>query len=147
MHIKVLPTQIPLVWEHIKFGISQIGEIPNECMGTYYVHLLHQLLSGRYQCWVLLNPDRVLLNVSITRIIDDPRQGERELYIEGFYAFQGTTVTSMTELISLYTQFAKQAGCAKLTADSRVPRAREILEQHGFVPQRQKYALRVEGGS
>ena len=144
MHIKVLPTQIPLVWEHIKFAIAQIGEIPSECMETYYIHLLHQLLSGRYQCWVKLNTDRILLNISVTRIVEDLRQGTRELYIEGFYAFQGTTTTSMAELISLYKQFAKQAGCTEETADSSVTRAKEILEQHGFIPQRQKYALRVE---
>ena len=144
MHIKLLPSQIPMVWEHIKFGIAQIGEVPNEYMNTYCVHLLHRLLSGSYQCWVLLNADRVLLNISVTKITEDPFQGARELWIEGFYAFQGTTVTSMTELFSLYRAFAKKMGCARVAASSRVPRAKEILEQHGFVAQRQVYTLSVE---
>lgn len=144
MHIKVMPSQIPQVWEHIKFGIAQIGEIPQEYLSAYCLKLLCDLLSEKAQCWVSLNEDRVLLNISVTKLSQNTTTDEKELYIEGFYAFQGTTPTTMEKLFALYQGFAKQAGCVRVVSNTKVPRACEILERHGFQPGRRTYTRTVE---
>lgn len=144
MHIKLLPSQIPLVWEHIKFGIAQIGEVPNEEMSRFSVNLLCQLLSEKAQCWVTFNEERIILNISVTRIDQLIWTGEKELYLEGFYAFSGTTPTSLNDIVRSWQDFAKSAGCVRVTASSRVPRACTLLEEHGFKLRRRSYALALE---
>lgn len=145
MHIRVMPAQIPLVWEHIKYGVSQIGQVANESLSRYCIKLLCDLLSEKAQCWVQLNDERLLLNITVTKIVQDRDTNERELNVEGLYAYQGTTPTGMAIHRNHYQEFAKLAGCSRITVTSRVPRAWEILEQNGFKLQCRTYAFPVEG--
>lgn len=144
MHIKVLPLQIPLVWEHIKYGIVQTGETPPEHLPRQYVQLLCDLLSEKAQCWVRLNENRIILNISITKILQNPTTDHRELYIDGFYAYQGTTFTGMEELFVLLKDFARQAECSRITTSTGVTRAQDILLQHGFQEDRISYKVELE---
>jgi len=145
MHIKVMPSQIPQVWEAVKFAIVQLDEIPNEQMPDYCVWLLHQLLAEKAQCWVTMNEDRILLNVSITCIVPNAFTKEPELHLQCLYAFQGLTEQTVREAIVLYQQFAKKAGCVRITGASKHPRACVIMEQHGFQPSYKTYTLAVGG--
>jgi len=140
-----MPSQIPMVWEPVKYAVYQLNEIPNEQMSDYCVWLLHQLLSEKAQCWVTLNEDRVLLNVSITRITANPFTKQKELHLQCLYAFQGLTDTTVQEALSLYRAFAGQNGCVVVTGASRHPRARALMEKHGFQPQYHTYTLDIGG--
>lgn len=144
MHIKVLPSQIPQVWEAVKYAIVQLNEVPQEHMKAYLLWMLHQLLSEKAQCWVTLNEQRILLNVSITRIATNPFTKEPELHLQCLYAFQGLTDHIVTEALALYRQFAKSVGCARITGASRHPRACAIMEQYGFQPNYRTYTFSVE---
>jgi len=145
MHIKVMPSQIPRVWEAVKFAVVQLDEIPNEQMQQYCVWMLHQLLSEKAQCWVTLNDDRMLLNVSITRIADNAFTGQRELHLQCLYAFQGLTDQTITEALTLYRAFARKSGCVVIAGSSRHHRARELMERHGFQKQYHTYTLDIGG--
>jgi hypothetical protein len=140
-----MPSQIPKVWEAVKYAVHQLDEIPAEQMPAYRVWLLHQLLSEKAQCWVTLNEDRVLLNVSLTRISTNTSTGRRELHLQCLYAFQGLTDQTVTEALALYRAFAKQSGCAIITGASRHSRACALMEQHGFQPQYRTYTLGIGG--
>ncbi len=143
MHIRVMPSQIPQVWEAVKFAIVQLDEIPNEQMQDYCVWMLHQLLSEKAQCWVTLNEDRILLNVSITRIVVNQFTNELELHLQCLYAFQGLTDSTVEEALTLYRMFAKKVGCKRVTGASKHPRARAVMEQHGFQKQYHTYTLDI----
>lgn len=145
MHIRVLPTQIPLVWEHVKWAVAQINEIPSENLREGLVRLLYGLLSEKAQCWVTLNEERVILNVSVTQIGDNTITGERELRWLFFYAYQGTTEHIGQNIIAAFRTFARDSGCTRITGASRNPRACALMEQHGFVPEYRTFALPVEG--
>ena len=145
MHIKVPPSQIPLVWETVKYAIAQLGEVPDAQLPAYYVWLLQELLSEHAQCWVTLNEDRVLLNVSITRIVEQTWTKERELHIHCMYAFQGITDTTATALLALYVDCARSMGCTRVVAASRHPRAFAVMEQQGLTPYYRTYVKDVEG--
>jgi len=145
MHIRVLPPNIPKVWEAVKYAVVQLDEIPNEQLPDYFVWLLQQLLSEKAQCWITLNEDRVLLNVSITRITTHPFTKEKVLHIQCLYAFQGLTDTTVAEALSLYKEFAKSVGCRTVTGASRHPRACTLMEKHHFQPEYKTYTLAAEG--
>lgn len=145
MHIKVTPQQVPKVWETVKYAITQLDEVPNERLSAYLLWMLHQLLSEKAQCWVTLNEQRILLNVSITRIVTNPFTHERELHLQCLYAFQGLTEHIVLEALALYRQYAKRTACVRVTGASRHPRACAIMEQHGFQPEYKTYTLALEG--
>lgn len=145
MHIKVTPQQIPQVWEAVKYAITQLNEVPNEQLPDYLRWMLHQLLSEKAQCWVTLNEQRILLNVSITRITVNAFTQERELHLQCLYAFQGLTDHIVLEALTLYRQYANKTGCVRVTGASRHPRACAIMEQHGFQPEYKTYTLALEG--
>lgn len=145
MLIKILPTQIPLVWEHVKYAVAQINEIPPTHLSEALTRILYDLLSGKAQCWVTLNEDRVILNVSVTRIGVNTVTGERELHWLFFYAYQGTTEHIRKELVRVFRECAREEGCVRVTGASRNPRACELLEQGGFTPEYRTFALTVEG--
>lgn len=145
MHIRVLPSQIPQVWEAVKYAVVQLNEVPPEELDEYLVWMLQQLLSEKAQCWVTLNDDRILLNVSITRIVTNTFTKEPALHLQCLYAFQGLTDSTVEEALMLYRQFAKKTGCTQVTGASRHPRACALMEQHGFKPEYKTYTLAVEG--
>jgi hypothetical protein len=145
MLIKVLPNQIPLVWEHVKFAVTQINEIAPENLTAALTRLLHDLLNEKAQCWVTLNQDRVLLNISITRVGDNSITGERELNCLFLYAYQGMTDSACKGIIAAFREFARITGCTRITGASRHPRLCELLEQHGLIPEYRTFTLTVEG--
>lgn len=143
MHIKVMPSQIPQVWEAVKYAIAQMNEIPNEQMSAYYVWLLQDLLSEKAQCWITLNEERVLLNVSVTRIVKQGWTNENELHVHCMYAFQGLTDTTVATLLQMYVDFASVMGCKRVIGASRHPRACAVMEQQGLTPYYRTYVKEV----
>ena len=143
MLIKVLPTQIPLVWEHIKYAIVQVNEIPPEHLTEALITVLHDLLSDKAQCWVTLNEDRVILNVSVTRVEYNNLSGEHCFHWLFLYAYQGMTDQTCKALVAAFRQHAKQLGCTRVTGASRNPRACALMEQHGFTPEYRTYFIPV----
>ena len=145
MLIKVLPTQIPLVWEHIKYAIVQVNEIPPEHLTTSLITVLHDLLSGKAQCWITMNEAHVILNVSVTRVEYNNLSGEHSLHWLFLYAYQGMTDHICRTIITAFQQHAKHLRCTRVTGVSRNPRACTLMEQHGFTPEYRTFFIPVEG--
>jgi len=145
MHIRVLPTQVPVVWEAVKYAVVQLHEIPNEQLNSYCIWLLHELLTEKAQCWITLNDERMLLNISVTRIVDQEWTKERELHVHCMYAFQGLTDTTMAALIQRYMDFAKVEGCKRVISATRHPRVMALMEAQGLSPYYRTYVKEVEG--
>lgn len=143
MHIKVMPSQIPIVWEAVKYAIVQLNEIPNEQLSAYFVWLLQDLLSEKAQCWVTRNEERILLNISVTRIVEQTWTKERELHVHCMYAFQGLTGTTVATLLQMYVDFAKARGCARVIGASRHPRACAVMEEQGLALYYRTYVKEV----
>lgn len=143
MHIKVMPSQIPQVWEAVKYAIVQMNEVPNEQLSAYFVWLLQDLLSEKAQCWITLNEERVLLNVSVTRTIEQGWTKERELHVHCMFAFQGLTETTVATLLQMYVDFAKTMGCTRIIGASRHPRGCAVMEQQGLTPYYRTYVKEV----
>ena len=139
--IRATPTQIPMLWEAIKYAVANADELGTDAIGPYCQWLLQALLSERAQCWVSLNEERLLLSLMVTMIFRNQFTGEKELTAHGLYAFQGFTENTMDQGFALLRDFASASGCAVITCVSRHARMWEIFQTHGWTEQHRTFQL------
>lgn len=132
MIIKVLPNQIPQLWDAIKFAAVSVDRIGENERPLYLNRLLAALLNDTAQCFVRMNGERQLQGIAITRFTQDEVTGERSLFINCLYSFQGVDRDQWESDFAYIREFAKVSGCKNITAYSNNPRVFEIVESVGF---------------
>ncbi len=116
MIIQLLPEQITAYWEVIKFGVLSVNVMVSEQKTVLYCrNLLKNLLSGKYQCWLVLAEDREIKAIMITRIIEDI--GDiRHLFVDVVYGYKASTQAEKEEVGEHLKKFAAQLGCERILA-------------------------------
>jgi len=61
MLLRVLPSQIPTVWDSVKYTIMKVAEVKEKDYQTVFNYVLRELLNEKIQCWVRLNNEEGLL--------------------------------------------------------------------------------------
>ena len=145
MIIRILPTQIPQLWEQIKFACVQADEVNKEDMPSYFNELLHALLSDKAQCFIRLNDDRTLLGLIITRILVDKITGRKSLFIQALYSWKNVEDKEWQDDFSFIREFAKHEQCERISFESRNNRVWKIAEFLGFKENLRKFTLNMEG--
>ncbi len=128
---RLLPVQVPLFWEAIKFACAKADEVPEDCIGNYFNRLLQDLLSDKAQCWVILDKDKVLVSITISRIVLDPISSKKIVEIQCMYAVSKQNDLIWAYLYQLAVDFAKQQGCIDVVFRSRNPRIWEKAATYG----------------
>jgi len=82
MFIKILPSQVPMLWEHIKYAAVHADRLREGDVENYLNALLGDLLSDKAQCFVRMDGERLLLAVVITRFLSDGMTGDKSLLIQ-----------------------------------------------------------------
>lgn len=130
MIIKLTPYQIQEHWELIKFGVSEVEKKSKEAMPYYFTQVLYELLSGKAQCYFILEKEtRVIKALMINRILSNHVTGELTLYTEYLYAFQRSDPITYTDIVKIGCEFAKNHNCTSYEFDSANPKIWEIIEQ------------------
>jgi hypothetical protein len=132
MFIKLTPSQVPKLWEAIKFAISRTGDISEKDQPLYLNRLLHALLSGKAWCIIRMGEDRKLLGIGILRIISNDVTGENAIFIESIYSFALTSINLWKEVLDITIKYAKKENCSKVTAYSSNPKIFELAKKLGF---------------
>jgi len=132
MIIRILPTQVPQLWEAIKFTLVQADEINKEDMPYYFNKLLHGLLNEKAQCFIRLSDDRRLLMLLITRIIIDQITGNKDLFIQGIYSWAVVNKENWQDDYNFVKEFAKSEQCKRISCESRNKRIWQLCEKLGF---------------
>lgn len=132
MLIRVLPTQIPNVWDQIKFASKTVLGLNKEKFQDYCVRLIHQLLSDRAQCFVRLNDKRRLQAIFVTRVIEDYYTKEKSLFFDFAYSTEAVTLPVWENDLDKLKKFANSIGCKKIEGCTAVPRLKNILTNLGF---------------
>jgi len=142
--IKLLPSQVPVFWEAIKYSCKQADEIDDARLPAYLNELLQALLCERAQCWARLDDNRILIALMITRILYDKQFDERYLYIQSLYSWKLQPEDIWRRDMVLIRDFAKGEGCKYVGCTSRNERVWEILKSHGFKEYTRIFSLRME---
>lgn len=132
MLIKLLPAQIPVFWDSIKFACKVADIVEEKDYQSYYNELLHSLLSEKAQCWVRLNEERKLELLLITRILSDKGIDKKYLFLQCLYVFDRVAEEVWSKEFLFIKAFAEVEKCNQISFDSRNPRIWEIAQAVGF---------------
>src|SRR4030065_2714353 len=132
MVIKLLPNQVPKIWDAIKFAAANADRINEKDLPLYLNRLLAALLSEKAQCFLRLDEGRQLLAVAITRLIQDEITGEKSLFLNCLYSFKRVPAEEWRADQKVLVDFAKRQGCKKMIAFSNSEKVFKMATAHGF---------------
>jgi hypothetical protein len=132
MIIKILPHQVPKFWDAIKAGYQQTGGFPQQTFGPLANEMLHNLLTHKSQCWVILDKNRVLLGMAVTTVKYDKFSGNKYIFGDFIYAWEKSPPASWAEVWGLLCSFARQEGCKYIAAHAINERAKQFARQIGM---------------
>lgn len=130
--VRLLPSQVPQLWNAIKFASMSTDRVSENNVGAHLNKLLHSLLSDKSQCFIRFDENRQLIGLMITRIQDDEMLGERTLFITCLFSYKVIDEEQWRQEFSLLTNFARKNKCTKISTLSNNPRVFEIAGYVGF---------------
>ncbi len=145
MIIKILPAQIPVFWETIKFCETQVNEVSSDIRQLYLNNLLHSLLSDKAQCFVRLDEKRVLIALMITKIEKNKITLDNYLHIQTLYSFRKVPDRDWEVEYEFIRQFAEKAKCKSITFDTCTEKIMQLGQLVGFKEVHRSFELNLEG--
>jgi len=143
--VRILATQIPQLWEVVKFACTQADEVDKEDLPYYLNELLHALLSDKAQCFIRLGEDRTLLALISTRVMVDKITGKKYLFIQCLYSFKMVEDEVWKQDWSIILDFIKAEKCSYVSFNSRNERIWEITRMLGFKEKYRRFDYEVGG--
>lgn len=143
MTIKLLPDQVPKLWNAIKFAAATVDRVKEKNLPNYLNKLLAALLSDKAQCFIRMDENRHLLAIALTKISIDDISGDKVLTITCVYSFQKSAATDWNEDRELLRSFAIKSGCKRIVTHSSNPRIFDLALSNGFSEQYRCYTLEV----
>ena len=130
--IKLLPAQVPVYWELIKYIVVKVDEVDDKDLQPYLNELLHSLLNNKAQCFLELDDGRNVVGVCITRFMADKITGEKYLLIQNAYSFQTADNETRKQSFDFLKEFAKKEQCSYMSFKSGNKRMWELGRLAGF---------------
>ncbi len=143
MVIRITASQIPTLWEAIKFTAARSDRIPEKDLPLYLNRLLIALLNDKAQCFIRMDENKELLAIAITRIIQDEVTGEKTLFWNHLYSFKLVSNDQWEDDWPVIQEFAKLQGCKKITLYTTNHRVVELATSRGFVERYKCLVLEV----
>lgn len=143
--IKVLPEQIPLVWDTIKLAAARSQEVDEPALPHLYQQLLVELLNDTMQCFVIMDSEKVILQVILTQIQIQRLTGSRDLLVVGLYSFRKIEETSAIEMWNKIVAVARNQKCDRVTCQSHNARLWTLYDTLGLKETSRQYEY-VLGG-
>ena len=143
MIIKILPEQIPKIWEVIKFVVGEVNELNTEDLSVHLNGLLQDLLSSKAQCWVRLNDARILTAITITGLVVNKNTGGKKLIFHCLYSFLAVDDDTLKKEFSFLKTYAEKEKCSCAYATSENKRVWEILSVLGFTEKGRNFYLKM----
>ncbi len=143
MIIKILPKQIPIFWEAIKFGATQADEIDKKDMQLYLNELLQALLNDKAQCFAALNDERILSGLLVTRVVISKITEEKSLLLQSLYVWEAMENQMWQEAFNLIYKFAMMEQCKTISLNSRNKLVWRRAESFGFKEISRAFSLSI----
>jgi hypothetical protein len=144
MIIKLLPTQIPIFWETIKYAVVQVDEIEQKYQTSHLNRILHSLLNDKSQCFVRLSPTKQLLSIMIAMISLNKMTDAKTLTIQALYSWRLVSDTEWQKDWVFVREFAQKEKCTRISFESKSPRIWQLGESVGFKEQMRTFSFDME---
>jgi len=142
---KVLAAQIPAFWDAIKYACVKADEIAVVDMPNYFNTLLQDLLGDKAQCFIILDDQRILHGITITRIIIDKVVVKKYLDIQVLYSMREITSDETTKYFKILHELAVKEHCFGITFNTRNQKIMQMAEWVGCTEQYRKFIYRLGG--
>jgi len=142
---RLLAVQIPMFWEAIKYACIEADEVDKKDYANYFNDLLQALLSDKAQCFVILDKDRILHGVAITKIVTDKILLKKELTLQVLYSMRPVSDAELFRNLKILRDLAIQEGCFAVTFQSRNPRIWEMAKISGCTERNRSFIYEVGG--
>jgi len=130
MIIRILPTQIPIFWEAIKFAQNKVNGTDEQTFNN----LLYKLLNSKTQCFVRLDDNRQLMCLYLTEIYTNHDSGEKSIALDLIYGFQVMSQEVWENNEAAIIKFGKSEKCTKfygmIKTDNKM--MMQIAKRFGF---------------
>lgn len=146
MIVKILPVQIPVFWDSIKFCAVTADEIDKKYQQGYLNELLHALLSDKAQCFVRLDDTRILAALMITRMGVSKMTNKKSLFIQILYSIKKTDTNAWQEDYNFITKFALSQKCHSVTFDTRHNEVMDLGHVLGFKEVQRSFEYELDSG-
>jgi hypothetical protein len=140
MAIRILPNQIPMLWDTIKFIAVKVGIVGEE---LYFNQLLIDLLNDKAQCFVRLDHNRHLQALAITKFVQDTVTTEKSLVVSGLYSFDPASNDQWKLDMNDIVKFARANGCKIVSLTSANNRIFELVSLFGFSEKSRNFTLEI----
>lgn len=148
MIVKILPVQIPVFWDSIKFCAVTADEVDEKYRQKYLNKLLHSLLSDKSQCFVRLDDERILIALMITKIDVHKMTDKKSLHIQVLYSLKRVNGLEWQEDYIFLTDFARKQECKSITFDTRHEQVMDLGRSVGFREVQRAFEFELDlGGS
>jgi hypothetical protein len=139
MLIRIHSSQVPQIWETIKFVALQTDNVEQEYQAVYLLDLLQDLLANKKICYIGKDEsEKITFMLIITFKIDSITQ-ENFLYLSNLYAFKNQDDELWRQAFTDVTIIAQAAKCKKIIGESNNDRIDQIGHQNGIQCVSKKY--------
>ena len=147
MAIMLVPDQIPMFWEAIKFAALGSEIVEEKYRDKFFNNLLYLLLSGKAQCFVRLSAERKLQMIGLTSIRSDEVRCEKTLFAFSLYSFEKVSGDVWISDLENLKDWAKASGCKSITAWTSNSKAVVMFNAMGWKKVFDIFMLDLPGGA
>ena len=130
--IKLLPEQAAKLWHFIRFAIAETFVVRESATNDILQNYLVTILTGQRQVWAILDSEKNIIAILITRISSESLTGERVLSMDNLYAFAIVPQGEWDKAFETLVKFAQSNQCKALTANTLNPRIKDLAGMYGF---------------
>lgn len=132
MLVKLLPAQTPEFWPILELGLRKTLPASETSGPTFWTDLLDSLMGGSTACWVFYQEsDNTPVGFVLTQITGRIVSGYNDLLIYAVYGWIEVPPKAWVDGYHTLSQYAKAAGCKKITAFTDVPQILGLAKTFG----------------
>jgi len=150
MLIQLQPAQISLMWNDIRDSVIKTGKVPQELQDRYAHRVLKNLLSGKYQCWVVFGLDeegvKRIQAIGVTAILDDNLFSTRNLHVLSLYGYRLLTDEIAKDAFDKLKAYAESNNCERIKLETSVGRIKALAKLVGFERVSTNFSMYLNGG-
>ena len=139
----LLPNQIPIFWEAIKYAYVRSGDYKEEHVPTLLHILLVNLLSGTTVAAVVLDKDRHLASIAVLSVVEEEITKDKSMLIEALYSYKPANEEDWAVKAMRAVEYAKLEGCKRIKGNTGNQKLHEIIKKFGVTEISRCYSLEI----